>query len=322
MQTAFLPNTLKALDAAMGNPAVKEIVMQMVGNLDLTQCMQQGADGNTSLNIPMLNWISNRAATDAEFGQAIQNKLNSMPINQYIQMIGVAKGAMDQHSAGDASGSDNPDAPKLDSKLFNIFDTSLRTRLEAGNADSDKLAYALIPYMRQGMSQSSNGPHVEPATAKAFMTVLKRREFWQQFDKRNMLSFCEYLVSGNGSKAFGALSEEERTQWVADIKATCEPIVQQHMWAAFKEGDIETVRRFMALKHNFAKDPLMFYGASAAIILGGITVLGSLFSSGDDDEDDDDEEADDDDAAYRKRIRQSLKQKEELNLDLNEDERD
>jgi hypothetical protein len=77
----------------------------------------------------------------------------------------------------------------------------------------------------------------------------------------------------------------------------------------------------MALKHNFAKDPLMFYGASAAIILGGITVLGSLFSSGDD-EDEDDEEADDDDAAYRKRIRQSLKQKEELNLDLNEDERD
>lgn len=315
------PDTLEAIDAAMGNPAVKGAVMQMVGNLDLTQCMQQGADGNTSLNIPMLNWVANRASTDTEFGQVIQNKLNSMPIDQYIQMIGVAKSAMDQHSAGDGSGSDNTDAPKLDSKLFNMFDTSLRTRLEAGNADSDKLAYALIPYMRQGMSQSSNGPHVEPATAKAFMTVLKRREFWQQFDKRNMLSFCEYLVSGNGSKAFGALPEDERTQWVADIKATCEPIVQQHMWTAFKEGDIETVRRFIALKHNFAKDPLMFYGASAAIILGGITVLGGLFSSGDD-EAEDDEEAEDDDAAYRKRIRKSLKQKEELNLDLNEDERD
>ena len=316
--SSVTPQTLTNLDKALANPAVKSAVMQMVDNLDFTKFMHTGADGSASLNMPVLNWIADKASADAEFGQVIQRKLNDMPIDQYIQMIGVASSVMTQQS-DDASG--DTGESQASKNLFNIFNTSVRTRLEAGNADSDRLAYALIPYMRQGMSQSSNGPHVEPATAKAFMTVLKRREFWQQFDQRNMLSFCEYLVSGNGSRAFGALPEEERTQWVADIKATCEPIIQQHMWNAFKEGDIETVRRFIALKHNFAKDPLMFYGASAAIILGGITVLGSLFSSGDD-EDEDDEEADDDDAAYRKRIRKSLKQKEELNLDLNEDERD
>lgn len=316
--SSVTPQTLTNLDKALANPAVKSAVMQMVDNLDFTKFMHTGADGRASLNMPVLNWIADKASTDAEFGQVIQRKLNGMPIDQYIQMIGMARSVMTQQSEDTSGDAGESQASK---NLFNIFNTSVRTRLEAGNADSDKLAYALIPYMRQGMSQSKNGPHVDPATAKAYMTVMKRRGFWQQFDKRNMLSFCEYLVSGNGSKAFGALPEEERTQWVADIKAACEPIVQQHMWTAFKEGDIETVRRFMALKHNFAKDPLMFYGASAAIILGGITVLGSLFSSGDDD-DEDDEEADDDDAAYRKRIRQSLKQKEELNLDLNEDERD
>lgn len=287
--------------------------------LNLAEVISQAGSQSDTASTGIIPFIADLAASNAQVREFVQGKIQALPTDTFmgILRLGIPQWSSDSSVQDQEESASTHVIPPI---FRDMVEHDLQRRLNAGNQESDRLAYALIPYMRQCMERSANGPHVQPGTAKAFMAVMKRPEFWQQFDQRNMLSFCEYLVSSNGSQAFGALSDEERTQWVTDIQATCKPIIQQHMWNAFKAGDIETVRRFMALKHNFAKDPLMFYGTSAALILGGITVLGSLFSS--DDDEDDEEEDEDDDAAYRKRIRKSLRQKEELDLNLDEDESD
>lgn len=303
-------------DAMTRSPELVNNILQMdqFKNMDLMDLItQSGASGSDAAS-GILPFIAELTASNVQVRGFVQGKVAALPTEQFVKVLSFG---MDSQQGSETEGDDGYDqqSTPIPPVFRAIVEDDLRRRLQAGNAESDSIAYSLLPYMQQGLRHSQTGPHVQPDTARAFVNVLKRPSFWKQFDQKSMLQFCEFLNSSTGAKAFSAIDEKEREQWATDIKETVEPIVKTHMWESLKSGDIESFRRFMALKYKFADNPIAFYGTASALILGGIAVLGSLFSS----DDEDDEE--DDDEAYKKRLRKRLHMQELPDPDFYNDER-
>lgn len=313
----------KILTFAEKNPEAFNKVLQSdkFQQIDLSTLFKpsQGApNGNTQ---SLMNFFGQLVAKNTDVRDFVTSKVGAIPTADFLGLIQSNLQVQPSSDGEDANG-DTGNNLQIPTALRSIVETDLQRRLTAGTPESAEIAYALTPYMRDMMLRKSNGPHVNKETATAFLHVMTQPEYWNKFDSNSMLQMCEFFNSKNGAAAFAEMSPEEQGEWKNRITTTVEPIVRQHAMDALKRGEVETFRRFMALKYKFAGDPIAFYGASAALILGGITVLGSLFSSDDDDDEEDEDEDADDDAAYRKRIRKQLRQKDTLLPDLNDDEED
>jgi hypothetical protein len=311
------------ITVAEKNPEAFNKVLQSerFQQIDLSALLKpsQGApNGNTQ---SLMNFFGQLVTKNTDVRDFVTRKVEAIPTRDFLGLIQSNVQGQSSTEGEDSNGAAG-NTPQIPTALRSIVETDLQRRLKAGTPESVEIAYALTPHMRDMMLKKSNGPHVNKETATAFLHVMTQPEYWNKFDSTSMLQMCEFFNSKNGAAAFAGMSPEEQGEWKNRITTTVEPIVRQHAMDALKRGEVETFRRFMALKYKFAGDPIAFYGSAAALILGGITVLGSLFSSDDDDDEEDEEEDADDDAAYRKRIRKQLRQKDTLLPDLDDDEED
>lgn len=218
----------------------------------------------------------------------------------------------------------------LPKELLGVVGADVQRRLQSGGPEAIELAHTLTPHLRTALTTSDHGITVTPGMAKAFMHVMTQPGYWEAFDPNTRLQFCEFLASQEGRTALGALSDEERAEWLAKVKGTIQPILRRDFFASFDgSAPFDNARRIAALYFrmegmdglaSIASEPFAYYGTIAAIALGGISVFSSLFSSDDDEEDEDDEAADDDEA-YKKRLRKRLRKKELPDLDFYNDER-
>lgn len=300
----------------MASPAIANFDFQsVIGNPD----MFNKVIGLYTNNQNIRTFIDGKLKDQAVRGQIISG-IQALEQKDFITLL---NRALNQPSEASVSA--------LPKELLGVMDAEVQRRLKSGGQYAIELAHTLTPHLRTALTSSEQGITVTPGTAKAFMHVMTQPGYWEAFDPNTRLQFCEFLASQEGRRSLGALPEEERAEWLDKVKGTIQPILRQDFFGSFDgSAPFDNARRIAALYFrmegmdglsSIASEPFAYYGTIAAIALGGISVFSNIFSS-DDDEDEDDEDSMDDDAAYRKRIRQSLKQKEDLDLDLKDDESD
>lgn len=306
----------KIITFAENNPEAFNKVLQSerFQQIDLSTLLKPSHVSSNENTQSLMNFFGQLVTKNTDVRDFVTSKVRAIPKMDFIDLIQSNLQGQARLDGEDANG-DAGISLKIPTAFRSIIETELQRRLKAGTQESADIAYALTPNMRDMMMRKNNGPHVNKETATAFLHVIAQPEYWKKFDYNSMLQMCEFLNSKKGAAAFAGMSQEEQNEWETRITTTMEPIVWQHAKDALKRGDIETFRRFMALKYKFADNPIAFYGTAAALILGGIAVLGSLFSS----DDEDDEE--DDDEAYKKRLSKRLHMQELPDLDFYNDER-